>query len=245
MKRISIFILVLWLSAVAAAAQDKITLRGGETYTGTIVLQNDEILMFQIKDGTRFQFPVSQILKIERAGEESEKKSENDELDESNISGMAEIWGGGAVAHDKFSRANFGGISLSFGTKKIAGKPIFVGAGAGVQMAFLSADNETLLQLPLFVRLKTNLEKSKLSPFFMLDAGYAFALNENCKGGLHAKLSAGMQLPLSSKSLFFAGVFSSVSGFYGNLTETVNGSRFSYAGNSIIAGFGVNAGIQF
>ena len=71
MKQISFLIICLLFTLNAwcqlTALQDKITLKTGDVYVGEIVVKTDDLIMIKTKDGSKFQFQVSEISKIEEA----------------------------------------------------------------------------------------------------------------------------------------------------------------------------------
>ena len=68
-KILIIALAVTLLTPFSAFAQnavaEKVFLKSGKSYTGEIVLRNDEVLILKLSDGTRFQFAAQDIEKIE------------------------------------------------------------------------------------------------------------------------------------------------------------------------------------
>ncbi|MDR2841294.1 MAG: hypothetical protein LBV75_08590 [Paludibacter sp.] len=244
------FILIIFLLSFSTIfAQQAVTLRTGEKYTGEILLQNADFLVLQTSDGQRFQFPAANILKIENINtsqttiNQTFKDSASTIDRKNNIFCLVELSGGGIVAKHKFELSPSGAVSLAFGTRRIANKPVFAGIGASIMPVF--ADKENLLFLPIFARIKSNSESHRLAPFALLDAGYAFSLSDKYKGGIFAKTAAGIQIPVSADNIFYLGIYASITEIYGALTEIKDNISYNYKGNSNIFGFGINTGIQF
>ena len=67
MRKAALFMLAFILYSFQLLAQQgsiaKLTLKTGATYTGTILVENDEIIMIQIKDGSKMQFQFVDVLK--------------------------------------------------------------------------------------------------------------------------------------------------------------------------------------
>ncbi|HOO18887.1 MAG TPA: hypothetical protein PK296_01715, partial [Paludibacteraceae bacterium] len=61
-----IFLSLLNLSA-QEIVHDKLILKSGDIYVGEIILKNDEIVILQTTDGTRYQFPFSDIKEISKS----------------------------------------------------------------------------------------------------------------------------------------------------------------------------------
>lgn len=239
-----------WTNVYSQNAEvDKILLQSGEAYFGEIVLRNAELVMMKTQDGTRFQFPLNEIKSIEKVSvavsQQYNSVSENVNVQAGNICGMLEISGGAGLAKNKFDIAPFGQISLSFGTRMLSGKKLFVGAGAGILTFIRSSADESFGFVPVFLRVKNNFTSKPNSPYFLFDAGYSFAAGKEYSGGLYSRLSVGVQRSVSEKTVIFLGAFSSYQAFSAELTESISEQSFSYYGNAVALNFGITAGIQF
>lgn len=227
---------------------NKVTLHSGEVFVGEILLNNQEIILIKTLSGSRFQFPVSEIKSIEQNDvKTSEIKKENDIeiIGAANLCGIFEINGGISNAENKYRNAISNQLSLSFGTRKVANKEIFVGGGVGYFNVFLKNGVETIGFIPVFLRLKTNLTDKKTSPYLGLDAGYAFALSSKQEGGQYSKFSFGINRKINFKTSLFFGLYANVLSFNANLVETNNFGLFNYYGKTSMINFGVNLGLQF
>lgn len=233
---------------------ERILLKTGEVYTGEIILQNENIILIRTVSGERFQFPASQVKSITKISDTNEEVNAQEvnteetlpELSTHNFCGVVEFSGGTVSGKNSFKSSPFAELTLSFGTRSIAGKSLFLGAGAGFSGISIASDSETQLYTPVFVRLQSNnLSHLRTSPYISLDAGYAIALKSTLSGGAFAKLSAGIIHRISYKTSVNFGVFARVQQFNGPLTEKVQGNSYSYAGNSGMTAFGALAGFQF
>ena len=81
-KILIIALAVTLLTPFSAFAQnavaEKVFLKSGKSYTGEIVLRNDEVLILKLSDGTRFQFAAQDIEKIETVTSEEQQAEQND-----------------------------------------------------------------------------------------------------------------------------------------------------------------------
>ena len=115
--------------------QNKITLNTGEIYIGKVLLKNDEMIMISTKDGTRYQFPLSEIKKVENAGNESKFETDNGNQNNhisNNFGGLIELSGGTASAKNSFGWAPNTQLSLMFGNKHLFGQQLFLGIGVSI-----------------------------------------------------------------------------------------------------------------
>jgi hypothetical protein len=229
--------------------KDKITLKTGEVYTGEIVINNGEILIIKIADGSRFQIRSEEIKSIEKTSiseSKSNSDTEKDVLTAGNLCGMLDVSGGMNFAQSAFEWSPFFDVSLSFGIKSSQNKSLFAGLGAGYFNTFYH--HTSLAYIPLFIRLGSNsLSRKRTSPYFLLDAGYAIGVDEQTpyKGGVFGKLSVGIIHRLNYKTAFFAGPFVSVQSVNGQITEEVNSNTVTYDGYTTLYSFGLKTGIQF
>ena len=254
LKRTVVILSVLilcWSNAFSQNTEiDKVLLRSGEAYFGEVLLRNAELVMMKTQDGTRFQFPLSEIKSIEKVSVADALRYYNSEelnntVDNGNLCGMLEIAGGVGLAKNKFDAAPLGQISLSFGRRMLAEKTLFIGIGTGIMSFIRPSGSESFGFIPVFARVKNNFTSKSNSPFFLFDAGYSFAVGKEYSGGLYGRLSVGIQRSVSAKTTVFFGAFSSYQAFSAQLTETVASQPFSYYGNAVAMNFGINAGILF
>jgi len=232
----------------------RITLKTGEVYSGEIILQNDEIILIRTTTGERFQFPVFQVKSIAKITDKIEEIQGNENIydeilpyqSEHNFCSIIEVSGAKSSGKNSFSNSTSGEMTLSFGTRSIAGKSLFFGGGAGFSTVINSSINQISNFVPVFVRFQSNnLMQWRTSPYLSLDTGYAFPLKTTMSGGFFAKVSGGIVHRLNFKTSIQFGIFARIQNFYGNLSENRNGSIYTYWGNSSINSFGALAGFQF
>lgn len=69
MKKCIVLILVLAASLCSIASDVNVQLKSGSIITGSLVLQNSEIVVIQTASGARFQLPASEVVQISAADE--------------------------------------------------------------------------------------------------------------------------------------------------------------------------------
>lgn len=233
---------------------DRVILKTGEVYSGEIILQNDEIILLRTVTGERFQFPVTQVKSITKITDKNEEVTTNDYMDKEilpyqsdhNFCSVIEVSGGLSSAKNSFSSSTSGDITLSFGTRSIARKSLFIGGGAGFSFVSINPQSEISRFIPVYIRLQSNnLIQWRTSPYFSLDAGYALPVKTTMSGGIFTKLSGGIVHRMSFKTSVQLGIFARIQQFSGILSENRNGSIYTYSGSSAISSIGALAGFQF
>ena len=203
MRHTLVHILLLLLFATSLYAE-RITLRSGKQLTGTLIAQTDGVLLLQTTQGQRFQFPMEEVLSIEKDIQEAETDSTtNQEKIVRPVAFRIAVSGGmGAVSGEKC-----GGMTtaeLQIGTRQIAGKDIFLGGSVGYAGAFLSPIAH-VIPLQAVVAVPIPLEQTqKYGAEVNTSLGYAFATKGN-KGGLTGSLAAGVRIALANQKALFAG----------------------------------------
>lgn len=243
-----IFILgSLFVNAQDAVQKDKITLNSGEVYIGEILVQNTEMIMLRSADGTRYQFQLSEIKKVEKELVPiiSIANPIDHNLTSVSFSGVFELSGGVTYAKNCIETSPNAQLALIFGNKNAFQKNLFLGLGIGFNNAFVSSNSTSIAFLPMFLRLQSTLTKSRTAPFVGMDAGYAFALSQGFGGGTLVKVTAGISHRINYKTFLIAGVYARVNAISGNLTETNDLGTFSYYGSTTMTSAGVKFGLQF
>lgn len=244
-------------SSVAVFAQNaetrKITLTTGEVYFGEILVENEQIIMIRTSDGSRYQFPRSDVKTIEtdfviKKPSEAERKNipEAVESDEKIIM-LLDVHGGISSARHGFSHAPMVQGALVIGAKDIIFQNTFLGGGIGYTILFPSnySDKGTIDFLPVFARFQTFIGSGWLVPYFEIDVGYGFSLNSDFGGGAMLKLSVGFAQKINYQSTFYFGVFAGLQNFSGKLTETNEFGTFNYHGNSSMQNLGAKIALKF
>jgi len=254
MKHLSFLVFILFFSIQLwgqdSTIQDKITLKSGEVYFGEIVVRTAEMVMIKTLNGTRYQFQLSEVTKIEKRPDnqtsvENIKNLNQNISTENNFCGNIELSAGISNAKNSFSLCPTTELSMIFGNKRVLGKDIFMGLGIGYNMTLLSQNSNPISFLPLFLRLQSTLTKNRTAPFIGIDAGYAFGLNSDYSGGTLVKVSIGITRKLSYKTALFAGIYSGITSISGKITETNDLGTFSYLGHNSMINFGLKFGFQF
>jgi len=254
MKHISLFLFFLCFTVQIWAQEstilNRITLNNGTVYIGEIVVKTSEMVMIKTQSGTRFQFQLSEVKKIDVLTEsESKAQTTNQTEPLSEINGnyclKVELSGGIIAAKNSFDWCPASQVSLLFGNKNMVGKNVFLGFGVGYSALYLPNNADAVNFLPVFLRLQSTLTKDRTAPFIGIDAGYTFGLSSDYDGGLMVKLSAGITHKINFKTSLYAGVFAGITSINGNLIVTNDLGTFSYIGQTSMTDLGLKVGLQF
>lgn len=195
-------ILVFFALCVCAHAET-IVLRTGARVRGTIVFQNDDVVILRNAEGARFQYPkadVAEILSDDAVVEEPEQKQETEQEIQSpkKVSILLEVGVGAAVIPND-NNVGFGyNADLFVGSHHIGDKHIFVGGGLGYHGMAISGTAYNFLPIQAVVRMP--LTEKKHAPVFGIGVGYGVALSKAYVGGLYAGADFGYRCQLNRKT---------------------------------------------
>ena len=202
MKKQLLLILLFCLSFVCAHAETLI-LRTGARVQGTIVFQNEEVVIIRNAEGARFQYPREDVAQIITKEENTQTTPQTARQEEEEIktskkaSILLELAGGAAI---KPGEAAGGGFSadLLVGSHHIKDKHIFVGGGLGYHGLFIGAEKYNFL--PIQVALRMPFTETKHAPVFGAALGYGVALSRDYLGGIYAGLDFGYRCQLNPRT---------------------------------------------
>jgi hypothetical protein len=159
-----------------------VVLNTGIRIQGEIILQNEEVVIIKKKDGTRFQYPRSEVASIQEENTTHIVKEENNENVIIRPVAVRVQANGGAVYLPTQGWGGQIGADLHLGSRAIAGKPIFVGGSIGFRSKILPEDNYTFI--PLQVVVSSALTTKRHAPHVGMNIGYGFSTDKQNKGGV-------------------------------------------------------------
>ena len=251
--RKTLSLMILFGLTLMCAHAETLVLHTGTRVQGTIVFQNEEVVIIRNAEGARFQYPradVQAILSDEETGtiEETVVEEEDPEIKTSKkASILLELAGGVAIMPND----NKGGIGYSadllVGSHHIGSKHVFVGAGVGYHGMTI---DKTYNFLPIQVAVRMPFTEEKHAPVFGVGVGYGIALSKNYVGGLYAGVDFGYRCQVNPKTAVALVAFTQFQQATITVTEEPLGKGSSYvapetgftnkAGRSL-----VNAGLKF
>jgi len=245
MRKLILSILIGLLALCAHA--ETIVLRTGARVQGSIVFQNEEVVILRNAEGARFQYPKSDVLEIltddaEKVETPVEAEPEEEIKTKKKASILLEIGVGAAVIPNGKAGVGYN-VDLLVGSHHIGDKHIFVGGGLGYHGMALGGEMYNFLPIQAAVRMP--FIEAKHAPIFGVGVGYGIALSKNYVGGLYAGVDFGYRCQLNPKTALALVAFAQFQQAKMKVTETVEGenanSEFANeAGRSL-----VNAGLKF
>ena len=227
MRKIA-FLIVLCFSLLCAHAET-IILRTGARVKGSVVFQNEEVVIVRSEEGKRFQFPrsdVEQILSDDQTLEDVQEAAEEEE--EVNTTKKASILLEVSCAPAimvPFSTGGNAGVDFLAGTHHIKDKHIFIGAGIGYHGYFM--DGYAYNFLPIEAKLSLPFIEAKHAPLFGLAIGYGIALSKDYVGGIYTDLDFGYRYQINPESALAVLVFASFQQARLKINETIDGSTYT------------------
>lgn len=247
-NRLSICLLFLTLALCAYA--ETIVLRTGARVQGTIVFQNEEVVIIRDAEGARFQYPradVEDILAdeaVEVAVSQESATQEEEIKTAKKVSALLELYGGAAYAPDAGSGA-VAGVTLLVGSHHIGNRHLFIGAGVGYHGVFMTSAKTQYNFLPVQVALRMPLTEEKHAPVFGVALGYGVALSKDYTGGLYSGLDFGYRCQINRKTAIGATFFAQFQQAKLSVTETVEEVDFvNKTGRSFIT-YGAKFSLYF
>ena len=225
-----LWILALMLLACVCAHAETIVLRTGARVTGTIIFQNDEVVIIRDTEGARFQYPKSDIEAIGVTDEGLEVTGDGLQVTEEEIkttkkaSILLELAGGAATRSNEKAGAGFG-VDVLVGSHHIGDKHIFIGGGLGYHGTFVGGEKYNFL--PLQVALRLPLMEQKHAPVFGAGLGYSVALSKNYVGGLYAGLDFGYRCRLNPRSAVSVVLFAQIHQAKVDVKKTIEEETFT------------------
>ena len=218
---------------------ETILLRTGARVQGTIVFQNEEVVIIRNAEGARFQYPKSDVAEILADDVEMPEVQNKEITDEPEIktskkaSILLEIAAGGAAVPNQTMGAAVS-ADLLVGSHHLGDRHIFVGGGLGYHGLFVGSEKFNFLPIQAVIRMPFT--ETKHAPVFGMGVGYGIALSKNYVGGLYAGVDLGYRYQLNPKTALGAVFYTQFQQATVKVTETVEESSFTNnTGRSLIA----------
>ena len=226
MKKILVTIVLGWLTFALASA-DTVYLRTGERVEGTILFQNEEVVIIRTESGQRFQYPRTDVELIGSKDEvtnEGVNELKNEGIKELTNEGIKELTnepepeikvtkkasillelaGGPAINGNEIG----GGFSVDLlvGSHHIGDRHVFIGGGVGYHGLFIGSGKYNFL--PIQAAFRIPLLETKHAPVFGLSIGYGIALSKSYTGGIYASLDMGYRYQINPRTAVAISLYS-------------------------------------
>lgn len=240
---------------LVCAHAETIVLRTGARVEGTIVFQNEEVVIIRDAEGARFQYPRSDIESVTSEGvkeltSEGAEISRVRDVETSNdldggtkkASILLELGGGAAVSPGD---ASGGGFSVDFlvGSHHIGNKHLFIGGGLGYHGLFIGGAKYNFL--PIQVALRMPLMEQKHAPAFGVSLGYGVALSKAYVGGLYAGLDFGYRYQINPKTALAVMINAQFQQAKVTVTETIGEDVYTHKTGRYLVMPGIKLALYF
>lgn len=243
-KRLAL--LACLIAFVTFACAETIVLRTGARVQGTIVFQNDDVVIIRDASGARSQYPRSDVKEIITDGQETVVETKEPEVERvvtpKKVSILLEIAGGVGV-QPKDTIGGAVSADLLVGSHHIGNRHVFAGAGVGYHGLFLGGAKYNFLPIQVAVRMP--LTEQKHAPMFGVTVGYGVALSKTYLGGLYAGVDFGYRCQLNPRSAIGVTAYAQFQQAKVTATETVEGTAFANTTGRNLIATGVKLSLYF
>jgi len=223
-----LFLIVFCIMCASYAYAETLLLRTGARVKGSIVFENNEVVVIRDAEGARFQYPRAEVVEIiadeadtSDASDAKTAEEENDSPKKASI--LLEIAGGAAVIPNDAAGGAFG-IDLLVGSHLIGGLHLFIGGGIGYHGLFLGGAKYNFL--PIQVALRMPFVETRHAPLFGVSLGYGVALSKNYLGGIYAGIDFGYRYQVNPKTAISVVGFAQFQQATISTVETIEESEF-------------------
>lgn len=244
MNRLSLIAFLLLTCTCVYA--ETIILRTGARVRGTIVLQNEEVVIVRDEGGARFQYPRADVENIltddalEAAQEALPEEQEKTTTKKASV--LLEV-GAGTVYLPREKMGAFAGVDIMVGSHHIGERHIFIGGGIGYHGVFMGANNYHFL--PIQAALRMPILEQKHAPVFGASIGYGIAMSKSYIGGLYTGLDLGYRYQLNPKTAIGAVCFARFQQAKVEVVETVEGHDYTHKAGRNFISFGAKFTLYF
>ena len=213
------------LALCICAHAETVILRTGARVKGTIVFQNEEVVIVRDAKGARFQYPraeVEQILTDEVEEQEEVVEEAAPKMPNKKAQIILELAGGPSL----MPNTDLGGavsVDLLVGSHHIGDRHLFIGGGLGYRGIFMG---NKFNFLPIQLALRMPFIEAKHAPTFGASIGYGIALSKNYLGGIYAGIDFGYRCQINPRSAITLSAFVQFQQAKAEQTEVVDGNVF-------------------
>jgi len=230
MRKILVYMLFCAFSLTYACAET-LVLRTGARVKGSIVFQNEEVVIIRDAEGARFQYPradVAEILSDEVEDTQSREhvSTAEQEIQTSKKASILIEVAGGAALIPQYAAGGAYSADMLVGSHHIGERHLFIGGGLGYHGLIIGADSYNFL--PVQVALRMPLIETKHAPVFGVSLGYGIALSKNYLGGIYTGLDFGYRCLVNPKVAISLVAFAQLQQATINLIETIDDNEYTH-----------------
>ena len=240
-----LYILFLFAAFVVCARAETIVLHTGTRVKGTVIFQNEEVVIIRDEKGARFQYPRTDVQAI-LADEPDEVKEEIQEEEigtSKKVSIQLQLSCGPAIQPKETVGAAYD-VDLFVGSHHIGNRHIMAGLGVGFHGLFLKP-SEKYNFLPIQAALRMPLVEQRHAPTMGLAIGYGVALSKHYVGGVCVDLDFGYRCQLNEKTAIELTYFAQFQQATITVTEEIEGVPFVNKTGRNFVGTGIRFSVLF
>ena len=219
-----------------------VVLNSGQRIQGEITLLNEDVVIIKKKDGTRYQYPRSEVQSIQEDQTITTTTTIESTTTNKKVAVRVQAYGGAVYLPNKGWGGQIG-ADLILGSKKIGNTPILIGGSVGFRTKLLPKENYTFI--PLQAVASMPLMQKQHAPYISMSLGYGCSTNKATKGGIYLSASAGWTYQVNSNLALLLSACAEWQNTQTEITEIINNQEYK---NNIGCNFitiGATIGIQF
>lgn len=233
-----------------SAAAEVVRLKSGAKVVGTIVFQNEEVVVVKDASGARFQYMMTDVDSIVEKEEEAKKIEAEEVARVKKATVGIELSGGLGVLPPQYistvatSTPRLAGdvqADLVIGSANLMDRNIILGGSVGYH--FVSLGGPSYSFLPLQLKMSVPFSTNTNAPMVSASVGYGFALNKELKGGICASLAFGWRRQMSRGRALFVGAYANFQQAQGMVEQNLDGFIYTGKASCSSVGTGVRLGV--
>ena len=231
------------MTLISSVYAELVVLRSGKTVKGEILLHNEEVVIIRQKDGSRFQFPMQEVLSISAELPPKRQSSTNRTAEDKRVACHFAVAGG--TAYTPNGLGGYINPTVFVGTHTLRNLPIAVGGTIGYHGVFAQGNTYSWIPLQASIHLSPTVNSQLSTVNCQLSIGYAFALSQDYTGGICAGMEIGWSHAIGNTSSILVALNAQALQTRMHVTETVNGNSYHNFRGCTLVSLGMKLGIQF
>ena len=219
-----------------------VVLNSGQRIQGEITLLNEDVVIIKKKDGTRYQYPRSEVQSIEEDPTITTTTTLESTTTNRKVAVRVQAHGGAVYLPNKGWGGQIG-ADLILGSKKIGNTPMLVGGSVGFRTKMLPEENYTFIPIQAVVSMP--LIPKQHAPHICMSLGYGCSTNKATKGGICLSASAGWTYQVNSNIALLLSACAEWQNSQTEITESIDEQEYKNKVGCNFITLGATIGIQF
>ena len=219
-----------------------VVLNSGQRIQGEITLLNEDVVIIKKKDGTRYQYPRSEVQSIEEDPTITTTTTLESTTTNRKVAVRVQAHGGAVYLPNKGWGGQIG-ADLILGSKKIGNTPMLVGGSVGFRTKILPEENYTFIPIQAVVSMP--LIPKQHAPHICMSLGYGCSTNKATKGGICLSASAGWTYQVNSNIALLLSACAEWQNSQTEITESIDEQEYKNKVGCNFITLGATIGIQF